>query len=462
MISHLVFFLQSPLMVKPMFGNTATDNGKEKTSTNEEENTITAMKASFSNICQAEVNANSAQDSDQDYQSLILPETLLNGRTSPLWVQHRRLATVEAPGTISTLVAKNSPTAHNNKNKSNGNSLVLCSTTVGCLSDQPQPEAGIMGEEEGAELSVETEERCSSYDDVVMEKGMVVISAGQGEFNTTSLYNFDSGSCLWVEDANTCSSGVPVTLRYNRKEIPSVEKNFKPQMMSSESSQTFLPAKKMRSRVNESGHSKEIQQHLKISEAHGYFAVPSGVPQDTSGQNKMIPKIFLQERKKSSLLCEITKAPFQFRQEPLMPGKTFVPNTLSFRNRECIAQQKKNKESPKSYSGIFTDQEQKQTTLCGSSYIPKNIISSLSINSSSSHTNRCISVAMKRQRITSPLCACGHRAKQQVVSNVGPNHGRGFYCCRVRWSCTGFRIQKGCEFFKWESALVNKHQRLSK
>lgn len=65
------------------------------------------------------------------------------------------------------------------------------------------------------------------------------------------------------------------------------------------------------------------------------------------------------------------------------------------------------------------------------------------------------------QKVTSPLCSCGRRAKRQLVSNGGPNHGRGFYCCAVRRSGGTGRIQKGCEFFKWESAVMKSHSEAS-
>ncbi|XP_051982078.1 ERI1 exoribonuclease 2 [Xyrauchen texanus] len=60
------------------------------------------------------------------------------------------------------------------------------------------------------------------------------------------------------------------------------------------------------------------------------------------------------------------------------------------------------------------------------------------------------SAANKR---TSPLCACGRRARRLTVGNGGPNHGRVFYSCPVRrQGCDG--RHKGCEFFQWESGLL--------
>ncbi|XP_067115071.1 ERI1 exoribonuclease 2 [Osmerus mordax] len=62
-------------------------------------------------------------------------------------------------------------------------------------------------------------------------------------------------------------------------------------------------------------------------------------------------------------------------------------------------------------------------------------------------------------RITSPLCACGRRAKRQTVANGGPNHGQVFYCCpapRTFGTATGgTRKRAGCGFFRWESAIIN-------
>ncbi|XP_061626559.1 ERI1 exoribonuclease 2 [Phyllopteryx taeniolatus] len=61
------------------------------------------------------------------------------------------------------------------------------------------------------------------------------------------------------------------------------------------------------------------------------------------------------------------------------------------------------------------------------------------------------------QKVTSPLCDCGRRAKRLQVSNGGPNQGKGFYCCSGRRSGggrgAGATKNKGCQFFKWESAL---------
>ncbi|KAM9819272.1 ERI1 exoribonuclease 2 [Syngnathus typhle] len=63
-------------------------------------------------------------------------------------------------------------------------------------------------------------------------------------------------------------------------------------------------------------------------------------------------------------------------------------------------------------------------------------------------------------KVTSPLCHCGRRAKRLQVSNGGPNHGKGFYCCAGRRSGggeqTGPSQNKRCHFFQWESALKSR------
>ncbi|XP_073697825.1 LOW QUALITY PROTEIN: ERI1 exoribonuclease 2 [Garra rufa] len=64
-------------------------------------------------------------------------------------------------------------------------------------------------------------------------------------------------------------------------------------------------------------------------------------------------------------------------------------------------------------------------------------------------------------KITAPLCGCGRRARRLTVGNGGPNHGRVFYCCAVRRQSSS-RTHKGCDFFKWESGLIQNHLRTPK
>uniref|UniRef100_A0A4W5R602 GRF-type domain-containing protein n=1 Tax=Hucho hucho TaxID=62062 RepID=A0A4W5R602_9TELE len=71
----------------------------------------------------------------------------------------------------------------------------------------------------------------------------------------------------------------------------------------------------------------------------------------------------------------------------------------------------------------------------------------------SSSVNRSSFPSTRSTKITAPLCDCGRRAKRLTVCNGGPNQGRAFYCCAVRKPGPG-GTRKGCELFKWESALL--------
>ncbi|NWH28861.1 ERI2 exoribonuclease, partial [Grus americana] len=61
--------------------------------------------------------------------------------------------------------------------------------------------------------------------------------------------------------------------------------------------------------------------------------------------------------------------------------------------------------------------------------------------------------AVKNGKPTPPLCNCGRRAKKLHVSNAGPNHGKGFFCCPVGKHEGN---KKGCGYFKWEYALLKE------
>ncbi|XP_038843794.1 ERI1 exoribonuclease 2-like [Salvelinus namaycush] len=88
---------------------------------------------------------------------------------------------------------------------------------------------------------------------------------------------------------------------------------------------------------------------------------------------------------------------------------------------------------------------------CLSSVSRTSVGGSFSILSSS--VNRSSFPPTRSTKITAPLCDCGRRAKRLTVCNGGPNQGRAFYCCAVRKHGPG-GTRKGCELFKWESALL--------
>ncbi|XP_029315531.1 ERI1 exoribonuclease 2 [Cottoperca gobio] len=440
---------KTPSMVKPMFGNTTADDKKEKSSA---ENATTTNKPSSSEIppksCQIKscsenitryLNTKENASSAQICQSLISPKTLLNGTTTPQWGCSRRSDTAVAVANISSSVMINCPSPRNNNN-----SLVLCSSTLGCLSNLPQP--NLPSEEEAAELLVETEDRCGSYDDVVLE-------GDDDDGDDGVSIEFDGGCPVWEEPDDAHSAGSQVTLRDKiRENTESVENKFKTQKMTSESSTTCRPTKKT-SHIKVSNHLNE-RQHSTISE-HNTFAVPETVTRDSKSNQH---KTGLQVQGKSYVShksCE-TNTPSLLRHKPFIPEKTSTPYTLFSRPKAVVTQHPKHKETPKSSFTIYTDPPKpSRPSSCGS-FCSKNVLSSLTTRVlSSRNNNSSISGTIKGgQRITSPLCACGRRAKRQLVSNGGPNHGRGFFCCPVRRSGSGGRIQKGCEFFKWESALL--------
>ncbi|XP_036949446.1 ERI1 exoribonuclease 2 isoform X2 [Acanthopagrus latus] len=466
--------VRTPLMAKPMHGNTTADN-KEKSTTNKEENTLTTNNPSVSNIppksCQMKLgsgvirggsdpkdNMSPVQESVQICQSLISPKTLLNGSTTPLW---GRSATAKAATNIPSLVMRNCPSSHDDNSN---NSLVLCFTTVGCLSNQPQTKqpskigekVGLVEEEECAELLVETEDRCGSYDDVVLEGDDGVISETERESDIDYVSDFDSGCHVWEESDNRHSTGGQVTIRDDTRETVRADNNFKTQNMTS--STTSLSTKKMKFSVNMFSHLDEIRQHSTISETKSCFAVPK-TPKSKLNQRKTGLKTSVGVQGKLSEPRDNTETntPFPFRHHPFMPEKTSTPNSSFARPKAVITPHTSNKKTPQSSFTIYTSPGNSSRT---SSSVPfnasKTVLSSLSTNTLSSRTiQSSFSVPMKGgQRVTSPLCGCGRRAKRQVVSNGGPNQGRGFYCCPVRRSGSGGTIQKGCEFFKWESALV--------
>ncbi|XP_062304691.1 ERI1 exoribonuclease 2-like isoform X2 [Osmerus eperlanus] len=92
------------------------------------------------------------------------------------------------------------------------------------------------------------------------------------------------------------------------------------------------------------------------------------------------------------------------------------------------------------------------SSVLSSSSRPPSLLSS-SLNISFPPSSRGVA------RITSPLCACGRRAKRQTVANGGPNHGQAFYCCpaprTIGTATGGTRKRAGCGFFRWESAVIN-------
>ncbi|KAM7394581.1 hypothetical protein PAMP_021372 [Pampus punctatissimus] len=438
---------RTPSMVKPMFGNSTEkpDTDIEKNTTNKPSSSKTLKSSQIESNNNTRILNTEEKTVQESVQILISPKTLLNGTMTPLWGRSsnsRRSDTVEVVTNLSSSL-----------NNNNNNRLVMCSTTVGCFSHLAQQNqnsktktAAIAKEEEDVEFVVETEERCSSYDNVALEGDDANIET-DGEFEYVS--DFD-GMCYASEEPvlSHLPAG-PVTLRDGTNKTVSAD-NKTQRIETSESSTMSDSIKRIKSHVNISG-----QLNKMISAPEVYFPVPKSVSW-TNQQKKTIVKIPLTLQEKPDVSHKDSK----IKTKPFVPEKMSTPNTSLGRPKATITQHTKLKETPKSSFSIYTDSAEQAAAPSShaSLNVPKNVLFSLSTNTLGSSTNRpFIPVTMRGGgggKITSPLCACGRRAKRQVVSNGGPNQGRGFYCCAVRRSGSGSRIQKGCEFFKWESALM--------
>ncbi|XP_023257022.1 ERI1 exoribonuclease 2 [Seriola lalandi dorsalis] len=446
---------RTPSTVKPMFGNTTADK-KEKANTDKEENTLTTTKPSSPKPCRIKscsetntMNLDTKETScsvQESVQSLISPKTVLTGTSTPLWGRSRRSVTSEGVANLSSAVMVNGTSPHSNGNKS----LVLCSTTLGSLSHLPhlnrlsktRAAVELVEEEESEDLLVEAEERCASYDHVVLEGAEDdVINGDDRECDTEYMSDFDSGCYVWEDSDNS-------HLRANM----SVENNSE----TSDVSTASVSTKKIRT-----DQLKKMVQHSAISEPDTYFAVPKAVTWGSKTNRHEIglkTSLHLREKSEGAPQTSETNTPSLFRRKSFIPENTSTLNTSFAKPKPVITQNRKHKKTPSSFS-IYTDPAKQAAApshpSSSRSYTPKNVLCSLSANTLSSCTSRSfISAKTRGQKITSPLCACGRRAKRQVVSNGGPNQGRGFYCCPVRRSGSGGRIQKGCEFFKWESSLM--------
>ncbi|XP_028264834.1 ERI1 exoribonuclease 2 [Parambassis ranga] len=437
---------RTPVKYRPVLGNSSgsAGNKKEKHNTNEKENSLTTGKLSKipPNACQKgtsleditqKLDTKKTLSSIQEpIHSLISPKTLLNSTTLPLCGPNRRSVTAEI----------NFTSPHNNSN------LVLCSTTVSCFSNVQQPNqvptteatSGLMDGEKDAILLVETEERCGSYDDVVLE-GDETDEGCSAEY----LSEFDSGCYEWKNADKSHSPEGQCTLKWCGREKVTAENKSK-QQKATDVSTAYKSPFLAKSHINVSNHVNEM-----TTGSDSYFAVPKTVTRSKSILSKAGLKASLQAGETSQ-----TNTLSTFRAKPFVPATTSTPNVFSTRPKPVVTQHTKQTSftiyTEPAHQAAACSRLSSHRSLC----TPRNILSSLSNNTLSSCANRSsFSMAMKgAQKITSPLCACGRRAKRQVVSNGGPNHGRGFYCCPVRRSGSRGRMEKGCEFFKWESALM--------
>ncbi|XP_074550642.1 ERI1 exoribonuclease 2 [Halichoeres trimaculatus] len=430
--------MKTPLISKPVFGDTTADNKKEKGNTSREENTVGMNRPSSCRISQKFCDRKSVvqkmnkdldtkENSSSVCQSLISPKTLLNGTATSLWGHSRRSVPAESVTNISSSVLINSPHSDNSSS-----TFVLCSTTVDGLSDLPQiNQEG--GGEEGEELFVETEDRCGSYDDVLLDGDTECISEKDVEFDVEYASGFDRRCHVRQQSENTNSAGYYLRMKEGTRETGSFSNNLKTQKKAGESSTTSICANNMRFPMDGSISLKEIEQHSTVSKPNFSFLAPK--PLNSKSNHH-----------KAGL-----------KPKPFIPEKTSTSFASFAKPKPVFTQLTTPKQTLKSSFTIYTDPEKpSSSSMCGSFFTPKSTLSSLSTNTLSSRVNQSSNQTISKggHKITSPLCACGRRAKRQVVSNGGPNHGKGFYCCPVRRSGSGGRIQKGCEYFKWESALM--------
>lgn len=406
-------------MVKHICGNTFGDNKKENPKPHKGEEAFNTDKLSVSR--DLDLKNNCAHGLNSTCQTLVSPKTLLCGTS------------VMPRG--SSVMVRNGPTPHKN------NSLVLCSTTVNCLSspdhlNQPSEEREaprVVGEEENADVfALETEERCSSYDDVVLENSDYV-NSGESDFNCAS--DFDARGHLWEESDSTAYSASLLDIMRE-----TVSKNkLKHQRMTSESALMSVATKSFTSQVNRCNNVNKIRQQSKIIQP----VAPITVTQASNpNQLKTGLEIFTKVQEKSQLPHRNSKT------NTLLSEKTSRPNSLFATPKVTVSHFN---QTPKSSFSIYADPvKPSRDSFCTT----KGVLTSLSTNILCARSNCSL---IGGQRVTSPLCSCGRRAKRQLVSNGGPNHGRGFFCCPVRRLGGVGRVQKGCEFFKWESAVMRSN-----
>lgn len=407
-------------MVKRIYGNTAVNDKKENPKPRKREEALNTDQLSFSR--DLDLKTNCAHGLNSTCQTLVSPKTLLCG-------------TSVMPGGSSVMV-RNVPAPHKN------NSLVLCSTTVSCLSspdhlNQPSEEREaprVVGEEENADVfALETEERCGSYDDVVLEN-IDDINSGASDFNCA--LDFDAKGHLWEESDNTAFSASLLDIM--RETVSKNKLNL--QRMSSKSALMSLDTKSITSQVNRCNNLNKIRQQSKIKQP----VAPKSVTQAFNlNQLKTGLKISTKLQEKSQIPHRNSKT------NTLLSEKTSSPNPL-FATPKLHPVSHFN-QTPKPSFSIYADPvKPSRDSFCTT----KGVLTSLSANILCARRNCSL---IGGQRVTSPLCSCGRRAKRQLVSNGGPNHGRGFFCCPVRHLGGVGRVQKGCEFFKWESAVMRSN-----
>ncbi|XP_043971608.1 ERI1 exoribonuclease 2 [Gambusia affinis] len=419
---------RTPSMTKSFFNKNVPPSGRMQEKQND-----ARKKADFLNSSKSSSSSNislkahqkhpPSSSSGQTCRSLISPKTLLNVTTAPLKGQTDKSVTAHVvPGLLSTV-----PSNCSSPRGDRSSSHVLFSTTVGCISSLPHVVKTSPVDEEERDLLVETDERCGSYDDVVLVSDRTETdTVSGGEAGCVSDYD---GRCQeW--DGMDHSPEAPLASRHERTENPNVLNNTRDSSMA---------WKSVNSNVEVFNHANEEPQQSTSRQSEECFVLPKVVNwSKLNGHLRLETCKNNQNNKVSPVL-----------PKPFLPENTSTPNPSTTRPKPTTA---KHREALKSSFTIYTDPKTPHPSTSSSLHPPRSIMSSLPTNILFSCAKRLSgALTAKGSKVTSPLCACGRRARRQVVSNGGPNHGRGFYCCLVRRS--GGR-ERGCGFFKWESALM--------
>ncbi|XP_032419895.1 ERI1 exoribonuclease 2 [Xiphophorus hellerii] len=425
---------RTPSMVKSLFNKNVPPSGRMQEKQND-----ARKKADFLNSSKSSSSSNislkarqkrpphgepSSSSSGQTCHSLISPKTLLNATTAPLKGQTDKLVTAHvAPRLLLSTVPSNCSSPRGNRSSSH----VLFSTTVDCISSLPHVVKTSVDEEE-RDLQVETNERCGSYDDVVLVSDQTetdTISGGE-----VGYFSDDDGRCQeW--DGMDHSPEAPLASQHERTENPNVPNNTRDSSMA---------WKSVNSNAEVFHHASEEPPQSTSRQSEKCFAVPKVV-----NWSKLNGHSRLDTCRKNNQNNEVSPV----LTNPFLPENTSTPNPSTTRPKPTTV---KHRKPLKSSFTIYTDPKTPRPATSSSLHPPRSILSSLPTNIPFSCAKRLSgALTAKGSKVTSPLCACGRRARRQVVSNGGPNHGRGFYCCPVRRS--GGK-ERGCGFFKWESALM--------
>lgn len=292
-------------------------------------------------------------------------------------------------------------------------------------------------------MSLETDDRCGSYDDVVIEGDDDVTFEAGGQFDF-AYTEFDDGCSAREEPQNTHLLEGLVTSEHEKTR--SIESTMSRRAAIHDS----LMMPKWTNVIDVSVRSVRETSRQSLISGPSPSAVRGSVNlhdmtncrQDTGPDG---PVKLLHVKSHGTSECSKKTKPLN---APVHVRNT-TDKTSTLNSETLVIARQGHKGATKPPFKIFCDIPSR----CSSSRSPRaptNALCSGSVNTLSTRGGG----GKVAQKITSPLCSCGRRAKRQLVSNGGPNHGRGFFCCPVRRSASGGQVQKGCEFFKWESAVV--------